>query len=82
MDIEDVAAAHTLAMLTPKAQGRCAFMHTAHCATTLRNHIKPCVPECVHVKVRAAWQTAPQSTGTACRWLSEHEAWRIRLASP
>ena len=26
VDIDDVAAAHTLAMLTPKASGRCGFI--------------------------------------------------------
>jgi len=40
VDIEDVAAAHTLAMLTPKAQGRCVFrLHTAHPHRALRARV-------------------------------------------
>lgn len=34
VDIDDVAAAHTLAMLNPQASGRCAIPNRPHCVSS------------------------------------------------
>jgi hypothetical protein len=69
VDIDDVAAAHTLAMLTPHASGRCrACMRSLACAAAAVNPALAGALACMRSLARMRCSCGEALLQLVCRW--------------